>query len=261
MGWCTVKRLNWLVLTGIGVANVAVTSLGALPSSAADRNTRAVVELFTSQGCSSCPPADALIQKLSADPSIVTLSFPVDYWDYLGWKDTFAKPEYSARQRDYASARGDREVYTPQAVIDGREHAVGSDAEKINQSITSQLVNGTMPIRVSVDTSGDTVVAHIGPAINSNEAKATVWLVKYGHKEVVDIGRGENGGHSVTYTNVVTQMQPVGLWKGQAMTVELPSNVIMNGKNCGFALLLQTDVKGRPGPILGATILDDGSRS
>jgi hypothetical protein len=231
----------------------------SIPGFALDRSARAVVELFTSQGCSSCPPADALLGKLSADPTLVVLSFPVDYWDYLGWRDTFAKPEYSAREHDYASLRGDREVYTPQAVIDGREHQIGSDAEGINQAITSLASAGAMPVRVNVDVAGDIVVAHIGSAINSNEAKATVWLVKYGHQETVTIGRGENSGRTVTYTNVVKEMQPVGLWKGQAMTVELPRNVIKNGKNCGFALLLQTDVNGKPGPILGATILDDGS--
>jgi len=256
-----VRRLAKLVVTGLGLASVGALGLNASDGLAFDRNTRAVVELFTSQGCSSCPPADALMEKLATDPTIVALSFPVNYWDYLGWKDTFAKPEYSARQHDYAVLRGDREVYTPQAVINGREHAIGSDAEGINASITAQLTAGAMPIRLSVDMVGDTVVAHIGSAINSNEAKATVWLVKYGHKEIVAIGRGENGGHTVTYTNVVQEMQPVGLWKGQAMTVELPRNVITNGKNCGFALLLQTDVQGKPGPILGATILNDGTAS
>ncbi len=255
------KRLTWLDFTSFGIAGLGVVSLLSAPAFALDRNTRAVVELFTSQGCSSCPPADALLEKLANDPTIVALSFPVDYWDYLGWKDTFAKPEYSKREHDYAALRGDREVYTPQAVIDGREHAIGSDAEGINRAITTLASAGALPVRVNVDMVGDTVIAHIGGAVNSNEAKATVWLVKYGHKEIVTIGRGENTGHTVTYTNVVKEMQPVGLWKGQAMTVELPRNAVTNGRNCGYALLLQTDIDGKPGPILGATILDDGSSS
>lgn len=255
------KRLSWLGLGCLGAAGIGAVGLFSAPGFALDRNTRAVIELFTSQGCSSCPPADALLEKLSADPTIVALSFPVDYWDYLGWRDTFAKPEYSAREHDYAALRGDREVYTPQAVIDGREHAIGSDAEGINKAIASLSTAGALPVRVNVEMVGDVVVAHIGNASNSNEAKATVWLVKYGHKETVLIGRGENGGRTVTYTNVVKEMQPVGLWKGQAMTVELPRNAVTNGRNCGYALLLQTDIDGKPGPILGATILDDGSSS
>jgi hypothetical protein len=258
-GWHIVKRLACLVLTGLGAAFALPVSLSSSPSIAAERTTRAVIELFTSQGCSSCPPADALLAKLADDPTIVALSFPVDYWDYLGWKDTFARPEFSNRERDYASARGDRDVYTPQVVVDGRAHEVGSDAEGINEAIAA--TGGLLPISVGVEMAGDTVLAHIGGAVSANQTKATVWLVKYGRKETVNIGRGENSGHTVTYTNVVKEMQPVGLWKGQAMTVELPRDVISAAKNNGFALLLQTDMKGKPGPILGATILSDGNAS
>src|SRR3979409_1950821 len=102
---------------------------------------RAVVELFTSQGCSSCPPADKLIGELSADPSLVTLSLPIDYWDYLGWKDTLADPRHSARQRAYASKRGDRQVYTPQVVINGSVHALGSDKAAIERAIVQTQRN------------------------------------------------------------------------------------------------------------------------
>ncbi len=251
-------RSRWIVLASLGLIGAGSVGLDGKSAFALDRNTRAVVELFTSQGCSSCPPADALMQKMAKDPTLVILSFPVDYWDYLGWKDTFSKHDYSVRQHDYANVRGDNEVYTPQAVIDGRTHEVGSDAEGINRSITSLSDSGALSVRVSVEMAGDVVTAHIGSAVRSNEAKATVWLVKYGHEQTVAIGRGENSGHSVTYTNVVTDMQPVGMWKGQAMTLELPRNSMTNSRNSGYALLLQTDVNGRPGPILGATVLDDG---
>src|SRR5438874_1034367 len=103
-------------------AALAIAAWAAVASASAD--PRAVVELFTSQGCSSCPPADRLLGELAHDPAIVALSLPIDYWDYLGWKDTLANPRHAARQRGYARVRGDREVYTPQAVINGVAHAV-----------------------------------------------------------------------------------------------------------------------------------------
>src|SRR5215470_4237706 len=108
------------------VALLVCAVVGA--TTAADAGeTRAVIELFTSQGCSSCPPADQLLGQFANDPTVVALSLPIDYWDYLGWKDTLAKPAHSARQRAYASARGDRAVYTPQVVVNGSVHVQGSD--------------------------------------------------------------------------------------------------------------------------------------
>ncbi len=220
-----------------------------------------MVELFTSQGCSSCPPADALFTKLSADPSLITLSFPVDYWDYLGWKDTFAKSDYTARQRAYAAVRGDRAVYTPQAVVNGREHVVGSDEGGIQQAISGQLLSGGLSVPISTELSGDAVVAHIGNAVASTNSKATVWLLKYARSETVAIGRGENGGRNVTYSHVVKEIQPIGMWKGQEMTIELPRSVVTGSSDVGYVLLLQCDRDGRVGPILGAITVEPGNPS
>src|SRR6201995_1632922 len=112
---------------------------------------RAVVELFTSQGCSSCPPADKLIGELSKDPSIIALSMPIDYWDYLGWKDTLADARFSARQKAYSHMRGDRDVYTPQAVVNGSVHVVGSDREGIEDAIMrTEKSDGVMSVPVSM---------------------------------------------------------------------------------------------------------------
>lgn len=252
----TVKRLTSLIF---GFA--CMTSGLVLQTNASEvdiRGARGVVELFTSQGCSSCPPADALLTRLSSDPSLVTLSFAVDYWNYLGWKDTFSRPEFTQRQRAYATMRGDRDVYTPQVVINGRDHAIGSDAETITHSLAANSIDGRLPVPVAVDVAGDSVVAHIGKAQSISEAKATIWLVKYDRRDNVTIARGENSGKTVTYANVVTEMQPVGVWKGEAMKVELPKNIIMASANTGFALLLQMDFDGKPGPILGATVLSNG---
>src|SRR5437764_1019159 len=128
---------------GLAYALVVVSST-ALLCAAARAQTRAVVELFTSQGCSSCPPADKLLAELARDPSLVAISVPIDYWDYLGWKDTLADPRNTARQKAYARVRGDGQVYTPQAVVNGALHALGSDKGDIEHAIELSRKNGVM---------------------------------------------------------------------------------------------------------------------
>src|SRR5436190_23621454 len=116
---------------------------------------RAVVELFTSQGCSSCPPADQIIGELAKDPSVIALSLPIDYWDYLGWKDTLADSRFTARQKAYSNMRGDREVYTPQVVVNGSLHVVGSDRAAIDDAIdVTQKADGVMSVPVTMTLSG-----------------------------------------------------------------------------------------------------------
>src|SRR3978361_1621183 len=121
----------------------------------AHADPRAVVELFTSQGCSSCPPADKIIGELAKDPSAIPLSMPIDYWDYLGWKDTLADSRFSARQKAYSHARGDRDVYTPQVVVNGSTAVIGSDRAKIEGAIdTTRKADGVMSVPVSMSLSG-----------------------------------------------------------------------------------------------------------
>ena len=107
----------------------------------AHADPRAVVELFTSQGCSSCPPADKIIGELAKDPNVIALSMPIDYWDYLGWKDTLADSRFTARQKSYSHMRGDRDVYTPQVVVNGALHVIGSDRGKIENAIATTKSN------------------------------------------------------------------------------------------------------------------------
>src|SRR3954449_12477748 len=121
----------------------------------AHADPRAVVELFTSQGCSSCPPADKIIGQLAKDPSIIALSMPIDYWDYLGWKDTLADSRFTARQKAYSKVRGDRDVYTPQVVVNGATHVIGSDRGRIEGAIhTTKKAEGVMSVPVSISLSG-----------------------------------------------------------------------------------------------------------
>src|SRR5580704_3087368 len=136
---------------------------------------RAVVELFTSQGCSSCPPADKIIGELARDPSVIALSMPIDYWDYLGWKDTLADSRFSARQKAYSQMRGDREVYTPQVVVNGSTHVIGSDRAGIESAIgTTEKADGVMSVPVAMTQAGKQITVSVaatsrGPATMHGE--------------------------------------------------------------------------------------------
>ena len=218
---------------------------------------KAVIELFTSQGCSSCPPADALAGRLAETKDVIVLTLPVDYWDYLGWKDTLAKPKFSARQRGYAQTRGDSAIYTPQVVINGREHVVGSDKNAIDVAINRQVnrYHG-LPVPVRVDLQDDAVIVDVGSSGGAATKGATVWLATLDKRRSVPIKRGENRGHTGTYYNVVESLQPIGMWKGKPERIELPRNEILEADpNKSCAVIVQVDQNGLPGAILGAAIL------
>ena len=215
----------------------------------------AVVELFTSQGCSSCPPADALLGKLTEMPGVLTLSFSVDYWDYLGWRDTLGSTANSDRQRDYARARGDGRVYTPQAVVDGLLHVNGADERLVLDAIDAAKVRlRDVRVPVSARAEGDTLVIDIGNAQEgSHSREATVWLAIAREKATVPISRGENRGKTITYSHPVREISPVGMWKGDAMSLRLPLKDLKTmGGDC-LVTLLQV---GSTGPILGAALYE-----
>ena len=241
---CAWKSRATAILAALGV------SLALAGPSAAD--PRAVVELFTSQGCSSCPPADQLLGTLARDPDLVALSLPVNYWDYLGWKDTLASADNSARQRAYADMRGDRAIYTPQAVINGRRHAVGSDQRAISIAVKN---SGGLPVDVTAHMSDDALTINVGPG-KTPGMMATVWLVLFDRTRDVPIKRGENRGRTITYYNVVRRMQAIGMWKGEAASYEMPRGELAKAGTQGCAVLVQgEDKQGHPGPIVGATYL------
>src|SRR5665647_588591 len=169
------------------------------PADAAD--PRAVVELFTSQGCSSCPPADKIIGELAKDPGIIALSMPIDYWDYLGWKDTLADSRFSARQKAYSQMRGDRDVYTPQVVVNGSAHVIGSDRPGIESAIgDTKKADGVMSVPVTLTQSGKQITVSVaasskGPTTSHGE----VWICSVSKAIPISIGRGENRGRELTY--------------------------------------------------------------
>ncbi len=223
---------------------LSVIAIGLLASAApAQAEVRSVVELFTSQGCSSCPPADKILGQIARAPDVLALSFPVDYWDYIGWKDTFAKPAYTARQHAYASARGDGAVYTPQAVVDGLAPVIGSERDALKGAMQSQAgKSGAMSVAVTL--SGAAV------QVGSGKGSGTVWLLKIASARDVAIGRGENAGRSVTYYNVVRAMTKLGDWSGSAAQFDVPTNA--SDDSDGYAVVLQAGSAAKPGAILGA---------
>ena len=224
----------------------------AIATPAAAAETRSVVELFTSQGCSSCPPADKVLGELAKDPSVVALSFSVDYWDYIGWKDTLAMPACTARQKAYAASRGDGQVYTPQAVIDGLVHAVGSDSSEVKDAMASTLKrNSVLNVPLKLTASGGNLHIDVPAAPADSLKSAGLWLLKVAHKRQVAIGRGENSGATVTYTNVVRGMVKLGDWTGDAKGFDVKEPVPDSDAD-GYVLLLQAAPNGKPGNILGA---------
>ncbi|SMF11707.1 hypothetical protein SAMN06265365_105270 [Tistlia consotensis] len=227
-----------LLLPLLGVVLLA----GAPGRAAAERPV--VVELFTSQGCSSCPPADAILGELAMRGDVLALSLHVDYWDYIGWKDPFASAEMTERQRAYARAMGSRMVYTPQTIVDGREEMVGSRRDAVMAAI-DRAEQG--PKGVTVTVVGDDAIQ-----IGAGEAPpdgAVVWLVTYDHEQTTDIQRGENAGRRISYYNVVRSIERLGHWMGKALSFPVDCNSLI-GPNHGAAILVQANGYG---PILGAT--------
>jgi hypothetical protein len=213
-----------------------------------------VVELFTSQGCSSSPPGDALLGELSAWPGVVALSFHVDYWDYLGWRDTLGSPEGTRRQRDYAARRGDGHVYTPQMVINGSEQMVGSDRAGLLAAVARHAARAASDF-IAVSLASGMREISIEVAAAPSEAlrqEATIWVATLVPRAVVVIARGENAGRTISYTNVVHKFMPAGVWHGQHMQLSLPKPAIMAAGTFCVALLQA----GGTGPILGASMGD-----
>ena len=215
---------------------------------------RAVVELFTSQGCSSCPPADRIIGDLAKDPNVIALSMPIDYWDYLGWKDTLADSRFSARQKAYSQMRGDRKVYTPQVVVNGAVHVIGSDRAGIDGAIKdTQKSVGVMSVPVTMSLSGKQInvsvaAASKGPAASHGE----VWICSISKAVPISIGRGENRGRELTYYNVVRNILKVGDWNGSAGSWSVPlENVSRDGVDAAV-VYVQDGNREKPGAMLGA---------
>ncbi len=214
---------------------------------------KAVVELFTSQGCSSCPAADKLLGELARDPSVIALSLPIDYWDYLGWKDTLADSRFSARQKAYSRMRGDRDVYTPQAIVNGAAHVIGSDRARIEGAIMDTGKAGkVMSLPVKLSLSGKQITVSVAAGNESTPARGEVWLCAISRAVPISIGRGENRGREVVYHNVVRNLLKVGDFNGSAGSWTVPLDSVMREGIDAAAVLVQDGSRDKPGPMLGA---------
>jgi hypothetical protein len=221
---------------------------------AASAEPRAVVELFTSQGCSSCPPADALLGKLAHDPNVIALSLPIDDWDYIGWKDTLALPGHTNRQKAYSRMRNDRGVYTPQAVVNGAVQALGSDSTDIEHAIAQSRRNSeTLSIPLSLSTADGHVTVNAAAAKAPDE-RGEVWLCPVSTAVQVTIGRGENQGRTITYHNAVRRWIKLGEWNGTPATWTVALKDVKTAGIDAVVVLLQSGTAARPGPMLGAAM-------
>ncbi|CAN7310264.1 thioredoxin family protein [Pararhizobium sp. LjRoot255] len=225
--------------------------LGVMALPVAAGEPAGVVELFTSQGCSSCPPADAALKKLINDGKVVALSYHVDYWNYLGWADTLATKDNTARQYAYARMLGRSGVYTPQAILNGRDHINGADLDGINRRLAEMSVKGKgLAVPVNAVVRKDEVDINVG----AGNGKANVVVVYFNREQLVDVTKGENSGKRISYWHSVRDIQTIGMWDGKPASFVLPASILNEGENGGCAVLLQKMKDNEtPGAILGAT--------
>lgn len=180
---------------------------------AAQSDNPVVVELYTSQGCSSCPPADRMLQQMAGREDIIPLALHVDYWDYLGWKDVFGDAAHTLRQRQYARVSGTRTVYTPQVIIGGTASVVGARSMEVMNQVAAQSAQDS-GVDLSISRSGDTL-SIAADTSHASSRELMVQVVRYIPQSAVDIRRGENAGHAYTYSHIVTDWTLIGTWDGE----------------------------------------------
>lgn len=217
---------------------------------------KGVVELFTSQGCSSCPPADDMLKDLIRQGDVVALSYHVDYWNYLGWTDTLSSKENTDRQYGYAQSLGRSGVYTPQAVINGRDHIKGTELGTINGKISSLAASNrglTVPVEARMHGK------EIEIEISAGQGEAEVVVAYFTKRQQVEVEKGENAGKKMEYWHSVYDVQSIGIWDGKPLKLTIPGKLMGKFKKDGCAVLLQTSGPGgEPGAIIGAAVLMAG---
>lgn len=232
----------------------AALSVGPTMSATAGDKPLGVVELFTSQGCNSCPPADAFFNELVQKGQVIALAYHIDYWDYLGWRDTLARPENTERQNAYMKALGSRAVYTPQVIVNGRTHVNGANRAGIEDDLAEQAREGEgMVVTINVTEREDSIVIR-AEATKEPRAEANLVLIFFAAPQSIAISRGDNSGKTVTYLNAVTDVRTAGVWHGKVAEYELPKSEFA-GKGGSVALLQATSRDGGPGAILGAALV------
>lgn len=247
-----VKTLAFTALTASSLFSFSVSS-----HAVEFTKPKAVIELFTSQGCSSCPPADAALKQINSAHEVLGLAMHVDYWDRLGWKDTFASPEYTERQYRYAHSLRERQVYTPQAIINGRTHIVGSRKQDILDTVEKfDHTNKGMIVPVNLEQIGKIIRVSIPKTEPGRDA--TLYAFYFNPLEEVEITRGENAGRKLQYSNIVGKVEMIGMAGPNGMQAEFSIADMKQKGYEGCALVLQSKTSdGSPGPILGASVISD----
>ncbi|SEW03342.1 hypothetical protein SAMN04488515_0744 [Cognatiyoonia koreensis] len=212
----------------------------------AEQTTGTVIELYTSQGCSSCPPADDMLKELASRDDVIPLALHVDYWDYIGWVDDLANPAFTARQQAFAEAAGARTIYTPQMVIGGMDHVIGSRPMEVMDQIVAHNARPD-PVDITMSRSGDTLTID-AETVQNTRGDAVVQLVRYVPEITRNITKGENAGRTMAYVNVVYSWEVATVWDTSA---PLSLQAVVEGED-PIVVIVQD---GTNGPILGAAQL------
>lgn len=241
------SRRDFLAAGGAAVAGAAL--LPGRPAGAAPAPGPILVELFTSQGCHSCPPADALLTELCDRPDLFALSLHIDYWDYIGWADPFADPANTAIQRAYARRFGNRALYTPQMVVHGMAEGVGSRRHDMQRLIAGAARRDDAGASVLLDLAAGLV--EIRPAGGAVTGPADVFLVTFDRKHEMAISRGENRGKTLTYSHVQRRRATIGTWTGDPVRLTVPDGITAT-KARGCGVIVQA---AGAGPVLGTALV------
>lgn len=228
-----------------------ILGISAMQTTASADPVRGVVELFTSQSCSSCPPADKVFGEVILRGDVLGLAYHVDYWNYLDWKDTFSSAQSTKRQYDYAKSFHSSQVYTPQMIVNGKDVvAAGTPGDVFK--VMDKASGSTLNVPVVAKIENDRLIVNAG----KGSGEANLVLVVFESRETVEIERGENRGKLFEYRNAVTEVRTIGMWKGEDLSVELPKKEYLVEKGYGCAVILQrvTD-EGTPGEIIGAALV------
>ena len=239
-----------VLASAVLLASPVIAAEPSAPATTAARHMPVVVELFTSQGCSSCVAADAYFAELAKRPDVIALAFHVDYWNYIGWTDPFAKPWASARQRDYRESLKTRFVYTPQMVVDGTAQTVGSDEAECDALIRAAAAKiATGPLLDLQWRADGALIVDVGAGPSPPGEPATLWLIGYDTEHTTHVLRGENQGRTIADYHPVRSYQRLGKWAGWSAEFIVPAAKVKTLGNGGIAVLLQDN---STGPILSA---------
>jgi hypothetical protein len=234
--------------------------LVSAPALAGDNKTihPVVVELYTSQGCNDCPPADRILAEIAQRRDVIALTFPITYWDMLGWKDTFATEANTERQRAYAKAMNHSGIYTPQVIVDGVEDVIGSRRDKVLAAIARRAAANVKAynIPIAIAASDERIEIAIAGVPRHERVDARVWVMQTRSRARVNVEDGENQGKTLFYANIVRRIKEVGFWNGGPLTIDLPYPVRADDHD-GLVVLLQSK---RYGAIIGAAMVQSRDR-